>query len=804
MDKVVLVKGWRKGANWSFPRGKIDKDELDLACALREVYEETGYDLKQAGLVGEENDMKYINVAIRGQEIRLYVFRGVPVSTQFEPRTRKEISKISWHKLSDLPTAKSRRQLQEGYGEELAVNANKFYMVAPFLGPLKKWIAQQRKRDKAIHDSQPKAITPSKENHVKDTALEQDSPYQKVHEEIAEQYPLASFYPKLQQPNQAQPSDLPEVLGHGTRQQASEPKELPASADLMALLLNGNGATLEQKPWDPSDQVIEEPSMPQSARHHSASQIVAKGPPPPSSAFPEAHGDFIAPTVQPSSGAFASLSGTVPPMPQVHAMSASSKLAQLPPSSASVYPSAPYQRSSDQSLQNLYPPQQPSAPPASKLPRPKLTAHASGLLSLFKGGSLPMKPSAASGTIQKATASLLVQHKETVSKSPFSFMPPQVSRTSSDKASQGSKTPSGHQTNLLKLFHTSSVPHAGSAGLPHSKAAIELSASSPPGQRSKVANASVKARPHGMGPSTGSAMIRKGQHPSIAPVSATLDGPLDVPQLDMVRSTSRKSEGLMQKRAHIPVADPRIQILSRPPSFRGPRVAPLEKPYTQPPPQPPSQKHQPAVLTTSTKQAQPLTPDLKARTAPSKPFQPQILRRFGPPPDAEEPSPIQPLPSPQQNVPIYQHLVQRTEQKISLLSLFTKSPPGTAPSSVKAFHAEDPASLISPLENLTTPLTQQEASDLEDVTLPAPTDPNLKSIGVTRKVPLEQIKTSTTSGQMPPATQTDDTSWTAASGENHSEWSGKHKPTPTHPSTTTPVQKQFLLSYLADVVRGGR
>ncbi|KAF5016087.1 hypothetical protein F66182_12342, partial [Fusarium sp. NRRL 66182] len=58
MDKVVLVKGWKKNANWSFPRGKINKEEKDLDCAVREVLEETGYDLKAAGLVKDEKHMK--------------------------------------------------------------------------------------------------------------------------------------------------------------------------------------------------------------------------------------------------------------------------------------------------------------------------------------------------------------------------------------------------------------------------------------------------------------------------------------------------------------------------------------------------------------------------------------------------------------------------------------------------------------------------------------------------------------------------------------------------------------------------
>lgn len=143
MDQVVLVKGWKKGARWSFPRGKINKDENDLDCAVREVYEETGYDARQDGLVKQESQIKYLDVSMREQHMRLYVFRGVPMDYPFEPRTRKEISKISWYNLSELPTLKKSRQTQ-GTGEGL-LKENMFYMVAPFLGPLKGWIKQQKK-----------------------------------------------------------------------------------------------------------------------------------------------------------------------------------------------------------------------------------------------------------------------------------------------------------------------------------------------------------------------------------------------------------------------------------------------------------------------------------------------------------------------------------------------------------------------------------------------------------------------------------------------------------------------------------
>ncbi|PMD21946.1 hypothetical protein NA56DRAFT_719479, partial [Hyaloscypha hepaticicola] len=137
MDSAVLVKGWKKGANWSFPRGKINLEEDDLTCAMREVYEETGYNLETSGLVPEDRNVKYIEITMREQQIRLYVFRNVPMDTHFEPRTRKEISKIEWWPLSELPAFRKKGRPEQ---HENVQKDNKFYNVAPFLVQLRKWI----------------------------------------------------------------------------------------------------------------------------------------------------------------------------------------------------------------------------------------------------------------------------------------------------------------------------------------------------------------------------------------------------------------------------------------------------------------------------------------------------------------------------------------------------------------------------------------------------------------------------------------------------------------------------------------
>ncbi|GAP89269.1 putative mRNA decapping complex subunit 2 [Rosellinia necatrix] len=143
MDSVVLVRGYKKGASWSFPRGKINKDEDDVDCAVREVYEETGYDLRAAGLVEKNAPLHPLEVTMHEQQVRFYVFRGIPEDTVFETRTRKEIGDIKWYKLSDLPTFKKKKGAGKGQGP-VASSQERFYMVAPFMVPLRQWILKQK------------------------------------------------------------------------------------------------------------------------------------------------------------------------------------------------------------------------------------------------------------------------------------------------------------------------------------------------------------------------------------------------------------------------------------------------------------------------------------------------------------------------------------------------------------------------------------------------------------------------------------------------------------------------------------
>ncbi|CAA6655260.1 unnamed protein product [Spirodela intermedia] len=128
-DKCLLVKGWKPGSSWSFPRGKKNKDEEDHTCAIREVLEETGFDISKLLKMDD-----HVEVVAGQQRVRLYIIAGVKEGTVFAPLTKKEISEISWFRIDDLLPA----------GDDMTsrgANGLKLYMVGHFLAPLKAWIS---------------------------------------------------------------------------------------------------------------------------------------------------------------------------------------------------------------------------------------------------------------------------------------------------------------------------------------------------------------------------------------------------------------------------------------------------------------------------------------------------------------------------------------------------------------------------------------------------------------------------------------------------------------------------------------
>lgn len=133
-DKVLLVRNW-KGTCWSFPKGKLNENEDPAECAMREVDEEIGY----RPFVDRDNHITFLND--NGQHSSMFIVPNVPEDFHFEPRARKEISKIQFFDLNEaLPNEK--------------FNFNKYKP------ELKQWIKNYKRSQK----NKPKKISPMSES----------------------------------------------------------------------------------------------------------------------------------------------------------------------------------------------------------------------------------------------------------------------------------------------------------------------------------------------------------------------------------------------------------------------------------------------------------------------------------------------------------------------------------------------------------------------------------------------------------------------------------------------------------------
>ncbi|KAL5004972.1 hypothetical protein ScPMuIL_018428 [Solemya velum] len=140
----LLVQGFWTKSSWGFPKGKVNAEEQACNCAVREVLEETGFDI--GNLI---NTNEYLENYLNGQLTRLYIVPGVPLQTKFLPKTRNEIKSLQWFPVEALPAHK--RDLIPK--TQLKMNPNNFFMVIPFVKPLRKWIMNKSKPDKTLVDS---------------------------------------------------------------------------------------------------------------------------------------------------------------------------------------------------------------------------------------------------------------------------------------------------------------------------------------------------------------------------------------------------------------------------------------------------------------------------------------------------------------------------------------------------------------------------------------------------------------------------------------------------------------------------
>lgn len=128
MTHVLLVQSYWAKSSWGFPKGKVNEEEDPAHCAVREVLEETGFDISPY-----LDPNEYLESTINDQLVRLYIIKNIPMGTKFHPKTRCEIKSCSWFAIHDLPNNKkdSTPKLKIG------VSPNAFFMVLPFVKRIK-------------------------------------------------------------------------------------------------------------------------------------------------------------------------------------------------------------------------------------------------------------------------------------------------------------------------------------------------------------------------------------------------------------------------------------------------------------------------------------------------------------------------------------------------------------------------------------------------------------------------------------------------------------------------------------------
>lgn len=135
LSKILLVQGYWSKSSWGFPKGKVNEEEPGHVCAIREVLEETGFDI---GPYINPND--YLEAVVNDQTICLYLIPGVPTETVFAPKTKCEIRDVQWFPVDALPISK-----KDGMPDnDLRIGMNNLYMVIPFTRGLRKWIRSHR------------------------------------------------------------------------------------------------------------------------------------------------------------------------------------------------------------------------------------------------------------------------------------------------------------------------------------------------------------------------------------------------------------------------------------------------------------------------------------------------------------------------------------------------------------------------------------------------------------------------------------------------------------------------------------
>jgi len=119
-SKILVVQG-RYTGKWSFPKGHSYPNELELDCALRETYEETGIQL---------SDMYQRTLHLATGDYFVYPY---PCEEECIPNDKSEIQDIRWVSLDQLRTMR----VNVDINTFLRKHTNSFGIKKQFPSPIK-------------------------------------------------------------------------------------------------------------------------------------------------------------------------------------------------------------------------------------------------------------------------------------------------------------------------------------------------------------------------------------------------------------------------------------------------------------------------------------------------------------------------------------------------------------------------------------------------------------------------------------------------------------------------------------------
>jgi 8-oxo-dGTP pyrophosphatase MutT (NUDIX family) len=99
LTQCLLIQNSVKGKTYySFPKGKVDFGETEEQCAIRETFEETGYDISQS----IKKDL-YLELKGKTKYMKFFIIFNVPTNYKFNPISQNEIEGFHWFPISNLP-----------------------------------------------------------------------------------------------------------------------------------------------------------------------------------------------------------------------------------------------------------------------------------------------------------------------------------------------------------------------------------------------------------------------------------------------------------------------------------------------------------------------------------------------------------------------------------------------------------------------------------------------------------------------------------------------------------------------------